>query len=73
MEARKRRRTFYEFKVVEREKLKRECDGDSTTISNVMGQYLVIQHLHLESEVFLQILNDHDQKGELDTQGTLRI
>lgn len=34
---------------------------------------LVVQHLHLEREVLLQILEDHHQEGELDPQGLAGI
>ena len=34
---------------------------------------LVIKDLHLESEVFLQVLDDHDQEGELDGKGLLGV
>ena len=34
---------------------------------------LVIEDLHFESEVFLQVLDDHDQEGELDGQGLLGV
>ena len=29
---------------------------------------LVVEHLHLEREVLFQILDDHDQKGQLDAE-----
>lgn len=34
---------------------------------------LVVQDLHLEGEVLLQVLDDHDQKGQLDAQRFLRV
>ena len=34
---------------------------------------LVIQDLDLEGEVLLQILNDHDEEGELNAEGLVRI
>ena len=34
---------------------------------------LVIQYLDLEGEVFLQVLNDHDQERKLDGQGLLWV
>ena len=30
---------------------------------------LVVQHLHFESEVLLQVLDDEDEEGQLDAQG----
>lgn len=30
---------------------------------------LVVQHLHLEREVLLEVLQDHHEEGELDAQG----
>ena len=29
---------------------------------------LIVQHLHLETKVLLQIFDDHDQEGQLDAQ-----
>ena len=34
---------------------------------------LVIKYLYLESEVFLQVLNDHDQERQLDGKCLLRV
>jgi hypothetical protein len=34
---------------------------------------LVIQHLHLEGEVLLQVLDDHNQERKLDRQRLLRV
>ena len=34
---------------------------------------LVVQNLHLEGEVLLQVLDDHDQEGQLDGQGLLGV
>jgi len=34
---------------------------------------LVIQDLHLESEVLLKVLDDHDKKRQLDAEGLLRV
>lgn len=34
---------------------------------------LVIKHLHLEAEVLLEVLDDHDQEGQLDAQRLLRV
>jgi len=34
---------------------------------------LVVQDLHFEREVLLQILNDHDEEGKLDAQRLLRV
>jgi len=34
---------------------------------------LVIEHLHLESEILFEILDDHDQEGELDSEGLLSV
>lgn len=34
--------------------------------SESTSHLLVIQHLHFESEVFLQVLDDHDQERQLD-------
>mmetsp|Transcript_16531 Transcript_16531/g.39267 ORF Transcript_16531/g.39267 Transcript_16531/m.39267 type:complete len:257 (-) Transcript_16531:7-777(-) len=34
---------------------------------------LVIQHSHLEREVLLQILDDHDEEGQLDAKRLLRV
>ena len=34
---------------------------------------LVIQHLHLEGEVLLQVLNDHNQEWQLDGEGLLGV
>ena len=30
---------------------------------------LIVQYLHLEGEVLLEVLDDHDEEGELDAQG----
>jgi len=30
---------------------------------------LIIEHLNLEGEVFLQVLDNHDQEGEFNTEG----
>ena len=43
--------------------------GGSESTSNA----LVIKDLHLESEVFLQVLNDHDQERKLDGKGLLWV
>ena len=34
---------------------------------------LVIQHLNLKAEVLLEVFNDHDQEGQLDTQRLGRV
>ena len=34
---------------------------------------LVIEYLHLEGEVLLQVLDDHDQERELNGQGLLWV
>ena len=34
---------------------------------------LVIQDLHFEGEVLLQVLDDHDQEGQLDGEGLLGV
>ena len=34
---------------------------------------LVIEYLHLESEVLLQVLDDHNQERKLDSQSLLRV
>jgi len=34
---------------------------------------LIVQYLNLKCEVLLQILDDHDEEGQLDAQGLLRI
>ncbi len=34
---------------------------------------LVVQDLHLEREVLLQVLDDHDEKGQLDAERLLRV
>lgn len=34
---------------------------------------LVIQHLDLEAEVLFEVLDDHDQEGQLDAQGLLGV
>ena len=34
---------------------------------------LVVQYLHFESEVLLQVLDDHDQERKLDGQGLLWV
>ena len=34
---------------------------------------LVIEDLHFEGEVFLQVLDDHDQEGKLDSQSLLWV
>ena len=34
---------------------------------------LIIKYLYLESEVFLQVLNDHDQERQLDGKCLLRV
>ena len=34
---------------------------------------LIIQNLNLECEVFLHVLDDHDQVGQLDSQGFLGV
>jgi len=34
---------------------------------------LVVEHLDLEGEVLLQVLDDHDQEGQLDGQGLLGV
>ena len=43
--------------------------GGSESPSNT----LVIQYLHLECEVFLQVLDNHDQEWKLDGQGLLWV
>ena len=43
--------------------------GSSESTAHV----LVIEHLHLESEVLLQVLDDHDQEGKLDGKGLLGV
>jgi hypothetical protein len=34
---------------------------------------LVVQHLDLEGEVLLEVLDDHHQEGQLDPQRRLRV
>ena len=34
---------------------------------------LVVQDLHFEGEVLLQVLDDHDQEGQLDGKGLLGV
>ena len=34
---------------------------------------LVVQHLHFEGEVFLQVLDDHHQEGQLDPERLLGV
>ena len=34
---------------------------------------LVVENLHLEGEVFLQVLDDHDEEGKLDGEGLLGV
>ena len=34
---------------------------------------LVVKDLHFEGEVLLQVLDDHDQEGELDGKGLLGV
>ena len=34
---------------------------------------LVVKNLHFESEVLLQVLDDHDQEGKLDGKGLLGV
>lgn len=34
---------------------------------------LIVQDLYLKAEVFLHILDDHDQEGELDAQSLVRV
>lgn len=43
--------------------------GGSESSSNL----LVIQDLDLEGEVFLQVLDNHDQEGQLNSQGLLWV
>ena len=43
--------------------------GGSESTSNA----LVIEYLHLEGEVFLQVLNDHHQERKLDGKGLLWV
>ena len=41
--------------------------------SESTAHILVIEHLHFEGEVLLQVLDDHDQEGQLDGEGLLRV
>ena len=41
--------------------------------SEAAPHILVVQHLHLEGEVFLQVLDDHHQEGQLDAEGGLGV
>ena len=34
---------------------------------------LVVEHLHLECEVFLKVLDDHDEEGQLDAKRLFRV
>ena len=34
---------------------------------------LVVEHLHLKGEVLLEVLDDHDEEGELDPEGLLLV
>ena len=43
--------------------------GGSEPTSNT----LVVQDLHFEGEVLLQVLDDHDQEGQLDGEGLLGV
>ena len=43
--------------------------GSSESTTHV----LVIEYLDLEGEVLLQVLDDHDQEGKLDSKGLLGI
>ena len=33
----------------------------------------VVEHLHFEGEIFLEVLNDHDQEGQLDAEGLVGV
>ena len=41
--------------------------------SEPSSNLLVVQDLDLEGEVFLQVLDDHDQEGQLNSQGLLWV
>ena len=41
--------------------------------SESTAHILVIEHLHFEGEVLLQVLDDHDQEGKLDGEGLLLV
>ena len=41
--------------------------------SESTAHILVIEHLHFEGEVLLQVLDDHDQEGQLDGEGLLGV
>ena len=43
--------------------------GRSETTTNIF----IIQHLNLESEVLLKVLDDHDQERQLDAERLLWI
>ena len=41
--------------------------------SESTAHILIIEHLHFEGEVLLQVLDDHDQEGQLDGEGLLGV
>merc|ERR1719223_851717 len=49
------------------------CCGLVVGGSKASSYVFVVEDLHFESEVFLQVLNDHDQEGELDPESLFRV
>ena len=47
--------------------------GLVVTCSESSPDILIIEDLHLECEIFLHVLHYHDEVGQLDAQGLLRV
>lgn len=49
------------------------CGGLVVGGAEASADVLVVQDLHFEGEIFLEVLDDHHEEGELDAQRLLRI
>lgn len=49
------------------------CSRLVVTGSETPSYVLVIEHLNFKAEVLLQVLYQHDQEGQLDSQSPLRV
>jgi len=49
------------------------CSGLIVGGTEASANALVIEHLHFEREVLLQVLDDHDEEGKLDAEGLICV
>jgi hypothetical protein len=49
------------------------CGGLVVGGAEATAETLVVENLNLEGEVLLEVLDNHDEEGKLDTQSLLRV